>query len=140
MKFWEMFAQARHGKVTLRETAKKLGVSCLMVSGLEHGRLVPDAILSERIIVEFGLDREIFLKSVAEDEALIRENIRKDAARTQMFVEARRRIVEDSDQYKRRSGCVECPICHGRLKYKRSEYNGHIHAYCLDKKCFNWME
>jgi hypothetical protein len=41
------------------------------------------------------------------------------------------------------AGRVDCPICKApdrTLTYKRSAYNGHIHAHCLTKDCVSWME
>jgi len=41
--------------------------------------------------------------------------------------------------YERRPNC---PICKndGTLHFKRSGYNGHIHAMCATDGCVRWME
>ena len=38
------------------------------------------------------------------------------------------------------SGIIECPICKAYLKFRRSSYNGHIHAACSTEGCVRWME
>jgi len=38
-------------------------------------------------------------------------------------------------------GVVECPKCHGRLKYTVARSNGHIWGQCQTTKgCLNWMQ
>jgi hypothetical protein len=40
------------------------------------------------------------------------------------------------------SGYIDCPICGAKdsLSFRRSGYNGHIHAHCKTDVCVSWME
>lgn len=40
------------------------------------------------------------------------------------------------------SGRVDCPVCGkpATLGFRRSGYNGHIHARCTTEGCMSWME
>jgi hypothetical protein len=39
------------------------------------------------------------------------------------------------------AGDIQCPVCTtGKLHYRISNYNGHIHAQCDTKGCVRWME
>lgn len=37
-------------------------------------------------------------------------------------------------------GAIACPECQQVLYFRRSAYNGHIHAHCETKGCVSWME
>jgi len=39
-------------------------------------------------------------------------------------------------------GAMDCPVCssEGSLRFSRSGYNGHIHAWCTTEWCVSWME
>lgn len=39
------------------------------------------------------------------------------------------------------NGTMDCPVCgSGKLQYKRSNYNGHVHAKCSTDGCVAWQE
>lgn len=40
------------------------------------------------------------------------------------------------------AGLIDCPACKGvkTLHFRRSGYNGHVHAICETKDCVCWME
>lgn len=39
------------------------------------------------------------------------------------------------------AGSIDCPACKtGKLSYRRSSYNGHVHAACSTSGCVRWME
>ena len=38
-------------------------------------------------------------------------------------------------------GRIDCPVCgKSKLNYRRSSYNGHVHANCENPDCVRWME
>jgi hypothetical protein len=38
-------------------------------------------------------------------------------------------------------GVMDCPVCKtGKLQYRRSSYNGHVHGRCSTADCVAWME
>lgn len=39
-----------------------------------------------------------------------------------------------------KSETIVCPVCAGRLHLSQAASNGHIHARCSTKDCFNFME
>lgn len=66
------------------------------------------------------------------------------AARFAKMAKARAAIVKHAGPHKKgaeRSGILPCPACGtGELHYRRSGYNGHVHAGCSTEGCVSWME
>jgi len=51
------------------------------------------------------------------------------------------RFYQPQTNYFCGAGIMNCPICNtGKLKYSRSNYNGHVHARCSTDGCVAWME
>lgn len=51
------------------------------------------------------------------------------------------RWYHPQDNYYSGEGEMPCPICKvGTLRYSRSGYNGHVHAFCGTETCVRFME
>jgi hypothetical protein len=37
-------------------------------------------------------------------------------------------------------GTVECPVCHGTLRFTVASYNGHLWGRCDTQGCLSWMQ
>ena len=38
------------------------------------------------------------------------------------------------------SGTMECPMCHGSLRFSIASCNGHMAAMCETENCIKWIE
>ena len=83
--------------------------------------------------------RKFPLREEAEDEVIKTDKACADSLRA--VVEAHADAKKKG--FKRGHGgnsSMACPVCGGKLHYRVSGYNGHMHAKCETDGCVSWME
>jgi len=85
-------------------------------------------------LAEFPTTDQI-MKHDADSEAFVARML--TTRKTILADIATKQIPDDGSS----AGTIPCPICGtGEVRYRRSGYNGHIHAKCSTENCVAWME
>jgi transcriptional regulator with XRE-family HTH domain len=126
--------------LSLSECAKKAGMKPMRLSYIEWGKERPTLDELKSLSKILGFSEETIVASLPTDEEVAADN--KRAFDT---ISAMNACRADADAKGIRQGSggmgeIECPVCHGVLRYSVAGYNGHLWGQCQTQGCVQWMQ
>lgn len=135
----ESETECKH-RTSLMDECCKAGVNYKELAGVEPGMIkrlpcffYPGKIQSE--VVECPMRQLITIEELKKEDEAVEK-------RMQEFMICIPLIDEIKKKYKGRNvrGCVDCPVCGGKLNFSHAAINGHVHGKCETENCISWME
>ena len=130
----------REKNLSLGELARKVNLGAAVVSRIERGQEdPPDAVVSD---IATALDWTPNLVRAGLPGAAEAAELSERFAKT---IEAMAACKTDAKAkgFKMGNGGrgkIDCPVCHGDLRYSVASVNGHMWGACSTEGCVRWME